>query len=155
MIVLRRFGSPVILGFVIGADASDLYCAVCEGVYSKFERCAPIDARDFEGSEVGVFHDEFLLGVFGSVASRDAGRRFGLVAVQPIIRRAQAARRHAALPGRRLVRCMRAVSNSSPMKPRRRSQHRNVYFGLSVSGRVELADLLCRAWALMARQSWM
>lgn len=135
----------MILGFVIGIDARDLYCAVRKSVHSEFERCVAIDTGNGEGSEAGVFHDEFLLGIFGSMASRDVGRRFGLVAVQPIIRRAQAARRHAALPGSRLVRCMRAVSNSPPMKPSLRSQHRKVYLGLSVSGRVELADLLCNA----------
>ena len=49
-----------------------------------------------------------------------------------------------------LRRWSRAVSNSSPMKPRRRSQHRKVYFGLSVSGRLELAAPAASAWALMA-----
>ena len=40
------------------------------------------------------------------------------------------------------------------MKPSRRSQHRKVYFGLSVTGRVGLAALLVSACALMARHSW-
>ena len=57
----------------------------------------------------------------------------------------QEACRQAALPGRRLVRCRRAVSNSSPMNPRRRSQQRKVYLGLSVSGRVGLAALVVSA----------
>ena len=61
--------------------------------------------------------------------------------------------RQAALPGRRLSRCVRAVSNSSPMKPRRRSQQRKVYLGLSVSGRVGLAALVMSAWWEMARHS--
>ena len=50
---------------------------------------------------------------------------------------------------------MRLCSNSSPMKPRRRSQQRKVYFGLSVTGLVGLADLVVSACALMARQRWM
>jgi len=41
------------------------------------------------------------------------------------------------------------------MKPKRRSQHRKVYLGLSVCGRAGLAAFVARACALMARQSWM
>ena len=52
----RRFGSPMVLGFVVGADAGDLYRAVCEGVRRKLEGNAAVGSGDFKGSELGVFH---------------------------------------------------------------------------------------------------
>ena len=61
----------------------------------------------------------------------------------------------AAFPGRCFSRCVRAVLNSSPFMPSRRSQHRKVYAGLSVTGRVGLALATVRAWWLIARHSWM
>ena len=67
VIAPRRFQSPVDLGFVIGADARDLYCAVCEGVHSEFERRAAIDTGNGKGPEDGFCHGEFLLSIFGSV----------------------------------------------------------------------------------------
>ena len=42
VIAPRRFGSPVVLGLVIGADAGDLYCAICKGMHSDFERDATV-----------------------------------------------------------------------------------------------------------------
>jgi hypothetical protein len=50
-------------------------------MHSEFERSVTVCARDEEGSEADVFHVEILRSVFGSMASRDARRRFGLVAV--------------------------------------------------------------------------
>ncbi len=61
----------------------------------------------------------------------------------------------AALPGMCFRRCVRAVLNSSPFMPSRRSQHRKVYAGLSVIGRAGLAEATVRAWWEIARQSWM
>ena len=42
VITPRRFQSPVILGFVIGADARDLYCAIRKDMHSEFERDATV-----------------------------------------------------------------------------------------------------------------
>ena len=128
---LDSFGdAPLKFGLARGGQYT-VAVSVLEAV-SRHVRAAPRPAGQVAVVVVAVVAVEQRPGGLGVFESRRG-------------RVCQDACRQAALPGRRLVRCRRAVSNSSPMNPRRRSQQRKVYLGLSVSGRVGLAALVVSA----------